>query len=155
MAADAPTDTEAQDSAEVFDEETTGGDRDLETDYPLDRPMRDETYARGDADVDGDDDARDEDEEGDEELADLDDAGEEDDLDDADRDAGALDADDVPDFTSDADFPHEDDEDAVSAHGEDEAEVVSMGDLANVSSDVRVSDLESDNLSEADLKEVG
>lgn len=153
MPADA--DTEDQDLAEVFDEETTGGDDDLESTYPLDRTVRDETSARGDADVEGDDDALDADEEDDEALADLDDAGEEDDLDEANADRDALDTDDIPDFTADKDFPDRDEEDGVAAHGADEAEVVSMGDLTEADSARRVSDFESDDLSDADLEELG
>jgi hypothetical protein len=148
------TDIDDQDQSETFDEEITGGDADLETSYPLDREVRDFTHARGDDDVDEDDDARDADEEDDELLGDLDDDEEEDDLDDDDADDDPLASDDIQDFTADAHFAPEEGEEEVSAHGDGEAEVSSMGDMTQYDAASRASDFESEDLSDADLEEL-
>lgn len=150
------TDIDDQDQAEVFDEEMTDGDGNGETSDPYDRgrAVRDETARLGDADLDGDEDALDADEEDDETLESLDEDGEEDDLDDDDSDEGPLAVDAIPDFTSDRDFSLEDGEDEVSAAPEDDAETIAMGDMTDYAGAARVSDLESDSLSDSDLKEL-
>lgn len=150
------TDIDDQDQAETFDEEMTEGDGDGETSDPFDRDrgVLDETARRGDADLDGDDDALDADEEDDETLDGLDDAGDEDDLDDDGRDEGPLAVDAIPDYASDRDFPDKDDEDGVSAAAADDVDAADMGDMTGYAADRRVADLESDTLSDSDLKEL-
>jgi len=149
------TDLDDQDQAEVYDEETSGSDEDLETDYLLDRDTEDVTARRGDADLEGDDEEMDPADETDEMLADLDDAGEEDDLDDEGADVDALAGDDVQDFTADADFAADPDaEDGVAEHEPDEAEVRAMGDMTGYAAGASAADYESDELSDADLEEL-
>ena len=150
------TDLDDQDQAEIFDEEMTDGDGNGETSdpYDRDRSVLDETARRGDADLEGDDDALDADEEDDETLADLDDAGDEDDLDGDDSDDGPLAVDAIPDYAADRDFPDKDDEDGVSAAADDDVEASDMGDMTNYAADRRVADFESDSLSDADLKDL-
>ena len=155
------TDFDEQDQAEAFDEDAVagddreGGDPD-EIDTLIGKGVRDETARLGDEDEDGDEDAYDADEETDELLDGLEADSEEDDLDDDDRDAGALDADNIPSAATDRDFSHEDDVDGVSRRASDDAETVSMGDMDDLASSngLTTADLESDTLSDADLREL-
>ena len=150
------TDIDDQDQAETFDEEMTDGDGNGETSDPFDRGrgVLDETSRKGDADLDDDDEALDADEEDDETLDAIDGDADEDDLDDDDGDDGPLAVDAIPDFTSDRDFRGEPGEAEVSAAPDHDAETISMGDMADYSGASRVSDLESDALSDDDLKEL-
>lgn len=159
MAETADTDFDEQDSAEAFDETMTDGDA-ADSDA-MDQKWgrsRDETAALGDEDVEGDEDALDADEESDELLDGLEDS-DEDDLDDDGRDVDALDADNIPDATTNRDYADADDVDGVSAHESEEPDVISMGDPSDLDAlggqtSVSVADLESENLSDADLREL-
>ncbi len=147
-------DMDAQDMAETFDEEATGG---LATDTG--RDVFDVITKVGDDDMEGDDDALDADEETDsdlDEIAETISQQDEDDLDDAGSDAGPLASDSIPDFTSDRDFPDEDDEDGVSAPADGDVETVPLGDLDQLggAQGERLADLESDSLSDSDLVEL-
>lgn len=164
------TDIDDQDSAETFDEEMTDGDGNGETSdpYDRDRSVLDETSRRGDADLEGDDDALDADEEDDETLDGLDDEGRSADTLDEDGDdlvdhddlqTDPLVGDNLQMSTTDKDAPDPDDEDGVSAHADSEPEEISMSDTAvdalGGARGERVADLESDTLSDSDLKELG
>ena len=165
---DADSDTDAQDVAEAFDETLTDGDGTDSDAYDIRPNAYDATSALGDGDLDGVDDAMDADEEDDETLDGLDDEGRSADTPDEDGDdlvdhddlqVEPLAGDNLQLASTDKDFLDKDDEDGVSAHAASEPEEISMSD-----SDVdalggargeRVSDLESDTLSDSDLKELG
>ncbi len=165
---DADSDIDAQDVAEVFDEDATDGDNNLSDALDLRPDVYDATSALGDADVEGVDDALDADEESDEDLDGIDDEGRSADTPDEDGDdlvdrvdlqAEPLDDDNIQLATTDVDFVDPDDEDGVSRHSASEPEEISMSDMAidelGGARGERVSDLESDNLSDSDLKELG
>lgn len=154
MPATPDNDFDEQDTAEVFDEEATG---ELATDAG--RDVFDSTTALGDGDVDGDEDALDADEEADDDLEDIAEVSDQEDADDLEgtnADADSLAVDDIPDFTSDRDFADADDVDGVSRRSPDDAELVSMGDVDRLGGQqgTRLSDLESDSLSDSDLVEL-
>ena len=155
---DADSDTDAQDVAEAFDETLTDGDA---TGY-------DATSALGDGDLDDVDAALDADEEDDETLDGLDDEGRSADTPDEDGDdlvdhddlqPEPLAGDNLQMTTTDKDVSDPDDEDGVSAHAASEPEEISMDegaiDALGGARGERVADLESDSLSDSDLKELG
>lgn len=154
-------DGDDQDQSESFDETLTEGDDAFgePTNPDVTRDVYDATYALGDADDDDETAAKDADEMSDEDLDDPTSMeADEDDLDDDGADTDALSADNVADFSTDVDGPDDDAEDGVSAHGADEAEVISMGDindLANLADGHSMSEVEPDNVSDADLKALG
>jgi hypothetical protein len=164
---DADSDMDAQDVAEVFDEDATDGDNNLSDALDLRPDVYDVTSALGDEDLDGVDDALDADEESDEVLDGLDDEGRSADTADEDGDdlvdhvdlqPEPLDDDNVQLATTDVDFEDEDDTDGVSRRSASEPEEISMSETAVDElggASARVSDLEADNLSDADLKELG
>ncbi len=149
-----------QDQAEIYDEEVSLGDNNDSTDLDIAPDVYDVTHARGDEDVDGDDDALDADEEDDELLDELGSTGEdEDDLDD-DDDVDALDADDLEDTGLNVDDPDDPDTvDGVAALQATEADLTDMDELklennAGGAGVGRVSDYESDTLSDQDLADL-
>ena len=164
---DADSDIDAQDVAETFDETLTDGDENADSDaLDLRRDTYDAMTKLGDEDVDGVDDAYDADEEDDELLDGLDDEGRSADTPDEDGDdlvdntglaPEPLGADNLPLTTTDKDFADPDDVDGVSALADDEPEEISLADVDSLGGarGERVSDLESDNLSDSDLKELG
>lgn len=155
---------EDQDQAEVFDEinllperdRMKGGDDGLTFDTLPD--VFDSTYARGDNDVDGDDEALNEDEESDELLDTLADRADsdEDNLDNTDP-VDALDADSLTDATLAVDFEDNDIVDGVDRLALDEVQLIDVADADTLGGAVplTVSDLESDRVSDADLIELG
>ena len=150
---------DAQDVAETFDETLTDGDETDSDALDLRRDTYDAVTALGDEDVEGDEDEMDASEETDadlQEISDLQYQQDGDDLDDGNTDRDPLASDNVPDRTNDRDFPDEDDIDGVSAHPGDEPTVVSMGDVDALGGETgaRLSDLESDDLSDSDLAEL-
>lgn len=161
MPADLP-DYDAQDTAEVLDEDNLlpdsdrmkGGDDGLTFDSMPD--VFDSTYARGDADVDGDDEALDADEESDELLKTLGDEGDDEDSLDDDDPVDALDADRLPDETLDVDFEDGDIVDGTARLDRDEVELVDVADADSLggASAISVADLESETLSDEDLMEL-
>ena len=166
---DADSDTDAQDVAEAFDETLTDGDETADSDaYDIRPNSYDATSKLGDGDLLGLDDALDADEEDDETLDGLDDEGRSadspdedgDDLvDHDDRQTDPLAGDNEQLASTDKDVPDADDEDGVAAHAASEPEEVSMSDGAidalGGARGERVADLESDTLSDSDLKELG
>lgn len=161
MAADQP-DYDAQDTAEVLDEDNLlpdsdrmkGGDDGLVFETMPD--VFDSTYARGDNDVDGDDEALDADEESDELLETLGDTGDDDDDLDDDDPVTALGVDDLTRETLDVDFEDNDIVDGVGRTARDEVELEDVEDADSMggASGISVADLESDTLSDADLMEL-
>jgi hypothetical protein len=159
-----PSDTDtgaydAQDSAEVFDEDATTGDQDLSDAMDIRRNVQDVTSAAGDEDLEGDDDEMDAADETDDdldEIAEVQAQQDEDDLDDDNSDDDVLAGDDVPDYTSDRDSADADDVDGVSRHPSAEPAIVSMGDVDALGGEtgLRTADLESDALSDSDLEEL-
>lgn len=152
-------DFDEQDVAETFDETLTDGDETDSDALDLRRDTYDAITAVGDADLEGDDDALDADEEDDDDLAEIAEVSDQqdaDDLDDGDSDSDPLASDSVPDFTSDRDFPDEDDVDGVSGRPSEDVEMVSMGDVDALGGErgERVADLESEALSDSDLVEL-
>ena len=166
---DADSDVDAQDVAETFDETLTDGDETADSDaYDLRPNSYDATSKLGDGDLLGLDDAMDADEEDDETLDGLDDEGRSADTPDEDGDdlvdhgdlqTEPLSGDNLQLATTDKDVLDPDDEDGVSAHSASEPEEVSMSDTAidalGGARGERASDLESDSLSDSDLKELG
>ena len=159
MALDA--DGDEQDQSEAFDETLTEGDENFgePTNPDVKRDTYDATHALGDADDDDETAALDTDEMTDDDLDDPTSLeADEDDLDDDGADTDALSADNVTDFSAEVDGEDEDGEDAVTAHGKDEADVVAMGDindLANLADGHTMSEVEPDDVSDEDLKELG
>ncbi|MBE7217841.1 MAG: hypothetical protein INR64_05155 [Caulobacteraceae bacterium] len=166
--AEADTDVDAQDTAEAFDEEINDGERADSDAFDLRPKTSDVTSALGDADLEGVDDAMDADEETDEDLdaidvegraADTPDEDGDDLVDSRDLQPEPLDDDNVAMSTKTADVNDEDDEDGVSRLSASEPEEIAMDELELEQLDntehLRVSDLESDNLSDSDLKELG
>lgn len=162
---DADSDMDAQDVAEAFDETLTDGDGTDSDALDLRRDTYDAMTRQGDADLDGVDDAMDADEEDDDVLKHLDDDGEDGDTpggdgDDLVDDDGLtrepLGSDDLPMTSDDVDFEDEDDVDGVSRAPSEDAEEISMSDVDSLggASGERVSDYESDNLSDSDLREL-
>jgi hypothetical protein len=164
---DADSDIDAQDVAETFDETLTDGTDTADSDG-LD--LRPDTYdamtALGDGDVEGVDDALDADEEDDDILDGIDDEGRSADTPDEDGDdlvdhiggpRDPLDDDNLPLTTTDKDFADPDDVDGVSSHSASEPEEISLSDVDALGGarGERVADLESDNLSDSDLQELG
>ena len=150
---------DAQDGAEVFDEDATTGDQDLSDAMDIRSNVLDVTAAAGDADLEGDDDEMDAADETDadlEEIAEISDQQDADDLDDENSEYDPLAADDIPDSTTDRDFADEDDVDGVSARPDDEPATVSMADVDRLGGErgERVADFESDSLSDSDLAEL-
>lgn len=162
---DADGDMDAQDMAETFDETLTDGDGTDSDALDLRRNTYDAMTRQGDADLDGVDDALDADEEDDETLEHLDDDGEDSDTpggdgDDLVDDDGLarepLEGDDLPMTSDDVDFEDEDDVDGVSRTPSEDAEEISMSDVDGLGGarGERVSDYESDNLSDSDLEDL-
>ena len=150
---------DAQDTAEAYDETLTDGEETDSDALDLRRDTYDAVTGQGDADLEGDDDEMDASDETDddlEQISELQDQQEEDDLDDGNTDSGPLSGDDIPDRTNDRDFADADDIDGVSARSSEEPTVVSLGDVDALGGErgERVSDLESDSLSDADLIEL-
>jgi hypothetical protein len=153
-------DGDDQDQAEAFDETLTAGDDVYgEPDSPdVARDAYDVTSADGD---DADDDEADEADAADfddEALDDLDGDADEDDLDDRGADSGPLADDNVQDFSTDRDGADEDRVDGVAAQAPEEAEVIAMGDLNDLSAletGRTVSDLEPDDVSDEALEDLG
>ena len=166
--AEADTDVDTQDTAEAFDEEINDGDEASSDAFDLRPKTYDATRALGDADLAGVDDAMDADEETDADLDGLDDEGRSADTADEDGDdlvdsrdlqPEPLDDDNVAMTTKSADVEDEDDEDGVARLSPSEPEEIPMDELKleelNNTDHLQVSDLESDNLSDSDLKELG
>lgn len=150
---------DAQDTAEAYDETLTDGDETDSDALDLRRDTYDAVTALGDGDVEGDEDEMDASDETDDdlsEIAELEDQKDIDDLDDGNTDMDPLGVDDIPDRTNDVDFADADDIDGVSAHPSEEPTIVSMGDVDALGGErgERVSDMESDSLSDADLQEL-
>lgn len=164
---DADSDFDAQDVAETFDETLTDGDENADSDALDIRPdVYDAMTKLGDEDVEGADDAYDADEEDDDLLDSLDDEGRSADSPDEDGDdlvdrvglgPEPLAGDNLPLTTTDKDFADPDDVDGVSAHEDSEPEEISLADVDSLGGarGERVADLESDNLSDSDLEELG
>ena len=153
-----------QDRAEILDEDNLlpdsarqrGGDDGLTFEEMPD--VYDATCARGDNDVDGDDEALDADEESDELLDTLRDEGDDEDNLDNDNPLDALDADRLTSATADVDYEVDLDEvDGVSALDPDEAELIDVADADALggAAALSVADLESSGeLSDEDLMEL-
>ena len=150
-------DFDEQDVAETFDETLTDGDERADSDgMDVRRDRLDVVSALGDADLEGDDDAMDADEEDDDALAEIGEVSDQQEIDDLDNersDKDPLATDDIPDFTSDRDFPDDDDVDGVSAGASEDVEAIAMGDLDSLggAQGERMADLESESLSDSDL----
>lgn len=166
--AEADTDVDAQDTAEAYDEEINDGDAAESDAFDLRPKTYDITRALGDADLEGVDDAMDEDEETDEDLdaidvegraADTADEDGDDLVDSDDLQPEPLDDDNIAMTTKTGDGLDRDEEDGVDRLSASEPEEISMDELKidqlGGAVGTRVSDLESDNLSDSDLKELG
>ncbi len=162
---DAGSDMDAQDVAETFDETLTDGDGTDSDALDLRRDTYDAMTRLGDADLAGVDDALDADEEDDDVLDHLDDDGEDSDAADEDGDdlvdddglaREPLEGDNLPMTSDDVDFEDEDDVDGVSRAPSEDAEEISMSDVDSLGGErgERVSDYESDTLSDSDLKDL-
>lgn len=163
---DADSDTDAQDMAETFDETVTDGDMTDSDGLDIRPNAYDATSALGDEDLEGVDDAMDADEETDEDLDSLDDEGRSADTPDEDGDdlvdhddlqPEPLGDDNLPMSTTDQAYGDEDGVDGVGQRSASEPEEIAMSDVDGLggAAGERVSDLESDNLSDSDLKELG
>ncbi len=166
--AEADTDIDAQDTAEAYDEEINDGDAADSDAFDLRPKTYDVTSALGDADLEGVDDAMDEDEETDADLDSIDVEGRAADTADEDGDdlvdsddlqPEPLDDDNLAMTTKTGDGLDRDDRDGVARLSASEPDGVSMNeakiDRLGGATDTRVSDLEPDNLSDSDLKELG